>query len=321
MAYEPCNNPQCPSYGKPHPNCRCYAHGGPVTHQPECAYFAHGGSPDPEHTLGHASIQHGFSGLLKKVGRSEKLRPEEHAQDYLDSAVKGESHLHRHSKSVLGSEKTDPPETRPRKALEQHLDYLRAHPEEMLNIGGSMGEALPDHGALLSARAAQGVQYLESIRPKPNQAAPLDKVSKVTQVAQQRYNRQLDLAEQPMLLMKHLKAGSLQPQDIATVQTLYPRLYAAMVSKISERLIETKGKKKIPYSQRRSLGLLLGQPLDSVQTPQSMQAIMKANAGSSKEQSQPQGGGPKKASGVELKETSKAAKLYGTRAQDKELGK
>lgn len=54
MSYLPCKNPHCHSYGKPHPNCRCYgghAEGGEVTpfcsearaHNPDCEYFADGG--------------------------------------------------------------------------------------------------------------------------------------------------------------------------------------------------------------------------------------------------------------------------------------
>lgn len=321
MAYEPCNNPQCPSYGHPHPNCRCYAHGGAVSHKPECPYFAPGGIVHPEHALGHAAIQHGLSGLLKKVGQSDKSTPEEHAQNYLDASVKGEQRLHKHSKSVLGLEKTDPPETRPRKELEDQLDHIRANPESMLNVGGSLGQELPAHSALLSARAAQAVTYLDSIRPTPNQVAPLDKIQKVSPGARQKYDRQLDLAEQPLLLMKHLKSGTLRPQDIATVQTLYPRLYQNMVSKMTERFIETKDKRSIPPHQRRSLGLMLGQPLDFTQTPQAAQAIMAANLGSSKEQSAPQKGGQKRATAAELKEADKWTKIVGTKSQDRELGK
>lgn len=53
MSYAPCKNPKCPSYGRPHPNCRCYgemAEGGEVSfcstsrdHQKGCQYFQDGG--------------------------------------------------------------------------------------------------------------------------------------------------------------------------------------------------------------------------------------------------------------------------------------
>src|ERR1019366_5705689 len=54
MAYPPCLNPSCKSYGHPHPNCKCYsgmAKGGKVldfcsgsrTHDKSCEYFSNGG--------------------------------------------------------------------------------------------------------------------------------------------------------------------------------------------------------------------------------------------------------------------------------------
>lgn len=275
----------------------------------------------PEAALSHAAVGHGLSGLLTKLGRNESLSPQEHAQSYLGAAEKGYGQLLKHSKSVLGSEPVDPPEVKPRKALEAHLEQIKANPESMLDVGGSMGEALPEHGALLAARAAQATNYLESIRPTPMQGAPLDKVAKISPAAQQKFNRQLDIAESPMIALKYLKSGTLQQQDLITLGTLYPGLLKSMTSRMMERMVDGKSKKSIPYHQRRSLGLLLGQSLDSTMTPQAAAAIMQANAGSSKQESQPQKGGPKKASGAELKETSKAAKLYGTHAQDKELGK
>jgi hypothetical protein len=68
MSYLPCENPNCKSYGKPHPNCRCHggaAAGGMVErycgaarpHARACEYFAEGGevpaddlpaAPEPE---------------------------------------------------------------------------------------------------------------------------------------------------------------------------------------------------------------------------------------------------------------------------------
>lgn len=66
MAYAPCKNPACRSYGRPHPNCRCYDGGGPEDtlfaanggevpgfcsqhrpHKEGCEYFAGGGEALP----------------------------------------------------------------------------------------------------------------------------------------------------------------------------------------------------------------------------------------------------------------------------------
>lgn len=55
MEYPPCKNPNCKSFGQPHPNCQCYggfAHGGSIqsycessqSHQHDCEYYADGGA-------------------------------------------------------------------------------------------------------------------------------------------------------------------------------------------------------------------------------------------------------------------------------------
>ena len=58
MSHLPCKNPNCKSYGSPHPHCKCWggmAHGGevsfcsePRTHESGCEYFADGGDVAPD---------------------------------------------------------------------------------------------------------------------------------------------------------------------------------------------------------------------------------------------------------------------------------
>jgi hypothetical protein len=59
MSYLPCENPDCKSYGQPHPNCRCHgemAEGGDASpfcsqkrpHQKGCDLFAEGGEASPD---------------------------------------------------------------------------------------------------------------------------------------------------------------------------------------------------------------------------------------------------------------------------------
>ncbi len=59
MSYLPCENPNCNSYGKPHPNCKCHggmAEGGEaksfcsraMAHEKGCQFFAEGGEAAPD---------------------------------------------------------------------------------------------------------------------------------------------------------------------------------------------------------------------------------------------------------------------------------
>src|ERR1700690_615034 len=86
MIGEPCKNPNCKSYGQPHPNCRCYAEGGvvenycgmPRAHHKNCEYYAEGGPVEPPQApppplnpavvLGNAAAHHGLLSMIKDVG-------------------------------------------------------------------------------------------------------------------------------------------------------------------------------------------------------------------------------------------------------------
>lgn len=88
MPDQPCRNPNCKSYGKIHPNCRCYAAGGLVSacalgskHSPECHYYADGGEVKPKspgHMVGHAAAHSGLAALLKNAGKASLAEPEKH---------------------------------------------------------------------------------------------------------------------------------------------------------------------------------------------------------------------------------------------------
>jgi hypothetical protein len=241
------------------------------------------------------------------------------AVDYLSSAKKGHDKLDRYMENLLSGKSEKIESNHSVAALKEHLQEIAEHPESLLEAGGSLGHYLPDHSVQLSATAAQALNYLKSIKPDPSQGAPLDKVSTVSPADQMRYDRQLNIAQQPLLVLQHLKKGTLQPQDLTTVQTLYPGLHQSMVQKAGEQLIDLMARgKQLPYFQRQTMSLLLNQPLDSTMTSQSMQAIMKANSSQESQQQQKQ---PKKATGVELKQVDKMTKILGTSAQDREIEK
>ncbi len=241
--------------------------------------------------------------------------------DYLSSAHKGNAKLDHFMKDLLRPGKSDKLGSgHSIGELKTHLQELDENPQSLLDVGGSLGHYLPGHSVQLGATAAQAINYLKSIKPAPQQSAPLDKVSTVSPADQAKYDRQLDIAQQPLLALEHLKKGTLQPQDLTTVQTLYPGLFKSMTTKATEQLVDSMAKgKEIPYYQRQTLSLLLGQPLDSSMTPMNMQAIIKS---ASAQQAAQQKGGPgeaKKATGVELKQIDKVDKLYETPAQARQI--
>lgn len=258
--------------------------------------------------------------VMSKEPHPEAFR---NSVDYLSSSMRGHNSLETHAKELFESkdfsEKLEP-DSEAREKLKKHLDSIQESPQKMLEVGGSLGHYLPEHASSLGAQAAISANYLSSMKPTQTQNGPLDTMSPVDKMAEAKYNRALDIAHQPLMAMYYAKEGSLQPQDVKTLQVLYPGLYKSMIKKIGRHLIEAKADNvEIPYKKRMGLSLLLGQALDSTMRPMAMQAIIHANAGAQTQQSSPQK--PKKASGTELKQINKVNDMDATRLQDRQIDK
>lgn len=412
MSYEPCQNRSCKSYGKPHPNCRCFASGGTVCsgpHKSDCEYFADGGEvsepSNPQVALGHAAVHHGLLGLLKNAGRAKMADPEKHeavlrdaqshqepqmegqkrtmghrlgehlsgkkheeaaelmhghplvgsagkgnlkkvmermgppmlandpnpealrgSTDYLHSALKGNDDLGSHTIRLFEKQKMSDrmkPDEKSRAELKKHLEEIKESPELALDVGGKVGHYLPDHAAAFGMLTANAVNYFDGLKPPESKSRPLDTATPPDKIANEQYERQLDIAQNPKLVLQHVKDGTLLAQDMTTLQTLYPALKKSLMDKATEALVDAeRTKKEIPYHQRQSLSVLLGEPLDSTMTPDSMQAIIRS-AGPQQMQNQqtksPQPGG--KATAVEMSAIEKADKLERTTLEARQINR
>jgi len=342
--YAPCINPTCKSFGKSHPNCLCYAgpggsslenshfaKGGCVgPHKSDCEHFADGGQVEeqtkfmnnPQDSIDHVAAQHGLLHLLTKLGHNGRSENEhKHLEDYLDASKRGHKKIEGHVKNLIGKEKLDiSPDKESREALKKHIDELNQDPSKMLDIGGKLGGTLPLHAAVLGSRAANAVNYLKGLKPTPHNNSPLDTSQPVDKASENHYNRSLDIAQTPHLILQNLKDGTIKPSDLATLKNLYPDLAQSITEKAGDALIDAKTNgTEIPYHQKQGLSQLLGQPLDSTMMPQNMQAIMLANSGAQSNQSQ--GKPNKKASGVELKQLNKTGDLLATADQSRLMDK
>lgn len=342
-----CRNPSCGSFGKSHPGCNCgesgsreplsghqqglnYASGGQVhfcstcsPHSPECEHFADGGEVqanqefqnNPDLSFDHSVVQHGLNHLLTKTGHSKSEDPNRVAEDHLDSVRRGRKALEVHSKNLFETSKEHQIESDPAhvESLKAHLYDLRMDPSKVLDVGGSLGGVLPDHAGMFGAKTATIMNYAEAIRPKSQQLNPMSAPIPPSKMDEAKYQRQLAVAEKPQIIYQAIKGGTLQPDDLHTVQTLYPKLFEQMRNQATESIINSRTDgKEIPYKQRAALSLLIGQPLDYTQSPAAAQAIIMANGGAQSSQQKPQ---EKKKSGATAQTQKTIAKtddLYET---------
>jgi len=258
-----------------------------------------------------------FSALAKPLAENAVNATAAKASvDYLGQVIKGTralstatSNLLKPGVQVLAKDLIPDQESRDR--LQKSLDNVQ-NPQNMIQVGGQIGHYLPQHATAAASVAAVASQYLNSLKPKQPVQNGFDTPPPIDKAQQAKYNRQLDIAQQPLMVLQHVKNATLLPQDVQTLHTIYPNLHSQMVSQISNELIKAKTDGVlIPYSQRVSLSMLLGTPIGSTMTPQSMQAIMRSSM-TQQAQQQNQPGKEKPATGVALKQINKTNSLYAT---------
>lgn len=339
-----CRNKSCKSFGKSHPNCECgapyadlqknypgqyYADGGEVhfcrqaqSHDKSCEHFADGGAvqanqefeSQPSLAVDHAIVSHGLLHALTKTGHSKSENPNKPEEDFMDHVHRGRKELAFHVEHHFDSKHKHPEvEKSEGEALRQHLDAVRSNPSQLLDTGGF--EGLPGHSAALGAKAAVASNYFDSLKPKQSQPGPLDPVMPVDKGAEQAYKRQLGIGEKPLSILQKVRDGTILPQDLQTLNALYPDLAKSIQNQAFEALVNAKTDgAKISYKHKMGLSFLLGQPLDATMTQPAMAAAMQANAGAQAE-SQGMPGKSGGATAATQKTIAKTDDLYKTQLE------
>jgi len=237
------------------------------------------------------------------------------AVNYLNTSMKGQDKLKQFTSDLLRSKNHKiHVDEKSREGLKEHIQKLALNPELALETGGHLGHYLPNHGVQLGALTGAAISYLDSIKPQRIPVGPLDDQPPISKSQESAYNRQVDIAQQPLLALEHVKNGTLIPQDIKTISTIYPSLYKKMSSDINEDLINAKSEGvQIPYHIKTSLSAFTGQSLDATLQQSNMQAAMAANM----PQTPPEPpNGSKKPSKLSTAQQEKTNSLYETNTQE-----
>lgn len=325
MAQGPCLNPSCSSQGRPHPNCRCYSHmaeGGQAgcngPHDPKCVHHM---PADPSDIFSNAVAHHGLSNLIKQTSKTDldvdNKNPYRAFDGYLGASRKGSKQYSKSIKNIFGSEKHKLSGNA--ENLNNQLENFKLNPSSAIEAGSAVGLVSPEHGIDLSSTIGNATNYLDSIKPKAVSGGALSNPLPISGIQKQMYDRQVGIVEQPLSALSHVKNGSLTPQDVKTLNLVYPKLYEKLKHSVGEEIIETKAAgKSIPYNTVLGLSALLGSPLDSTMEQSSMQAAMVANA--PKVPQEPQGK-TKKPSKPSLAQQEKLNGMYATETQKLQEGK
>jgi hypothetical protein len=243
------------------------------------------------------------------------------AVDSLQAVIKGEQLVGKTVKGIFKA--SDKPlisegvSLKDREKLDKMVVMAQTHPEMLQNLGGDLGHYMPEHTTALAATAATALSFLNSQRPNPTPKSPLDTKLPADPAKQAEYNRLLDIAAKPLVIMDKVKNGSVTSKEVAGLKTMYPDLYTNLVTKISDEMNNhlTDGG-TVPYKTRIGMSLFMGMPMDSTLTGAS---ILAAQPKHKQDQPQPQQGG--QGNGVSAKtgnSLNKMVKGYQTPGQARE---
>lgn len=239
--------------------------------------------------------------LLKFMGTSKPVSATgfKAMVEMIGSTIKGENLIGRATKDIFNASKTVLPSALiPSESQRNRLDkeLLKAQEDggrTLMNMGNDTAHYLPEQSAAAAQTTMNAVNYLNSLRPKETKLSPLDSKPIVSQAQKAKFDRALNIAQQPLVILNHIKQGTLTQGDMQTMRTLYPSLHSSISEKIMAQVSDSVQKgKMIPYTTRMGLSMFLGQPLDSTMLPQNMASIQAIQQGSASAQSpgQPQQG-------------------------------
>lgn len=257
--------------------------------------------------------------FIKLVNQAPEVR---NAVSLGESTVKGWKTTTKAVKSVFDAGKDSLPSNvvpliTKREKLAKLVEEYNKNPEKMLQMGDN--NPVDEYNTAFASTSARAVQYLNTLRPDTNPKNPLDAKLPVNPVQQAAYNRALDIAQQPLVVLKHIKEGTLTSNDVVTLKTIYPGLYNQLSEKLMGQMIDHVHKgEAVPYSTRIGLSLFMGQPLDSTLTPQGISSAQPSPEQQAMRDSQQSPGKAPAASS--MKGLDKMSSQYRTPSQAAELG-
>jgi hypothetical protein len=156
------------------------------------------------------------------------------------------------------------------KAIDKSMMQAQQDPQGFMERTTGMSSYVPEHATSYGMFTANAVKYLTSLRPKTGEQAPLDKPS-IDPVAEARFHRAVQIASNPILALEAVRDGSLTAQDVITLGTVYPKLYATYRQQLMAEIVDVKTKgEEIPFKMVVPLSMFLQMPLESSVMPYNM---------------------------------------------------
>jgi len=202
---------------------------------------------------------------------------------------------------VQGGDKSDSARMRDFRQLEALLIDLTTNPDRAYDRYSQAFEAFrkaaPNVTDRLILKQLEAASYLYGKMPKnPSFGKTLNDAINDWKPSDQdlaKFERYVKAAQDPLSVLEDMKQGRITREGVETLQSLYPALYKSIQDVTFENLATLQ--KRLPYTQRINLSLLLNAPVDPSVTPAFVATMQGFYQGSVQSQIQGQQGGMKKA--------------------------
>lgn len=255
------------------------------------ADFHEGHLGDPqvngEHVLGHVGLQDLLSDKLgKKI-----VRAADSAEDPSLAGIAGLGHVEKvvntHSsllesraKRVYGGDgdsgEEKPPSHEAHQELIENLSNLANNPKALIERLSAATHALhavaPHTAASTQETATRAIQFLASKIRQPD-PDPLGEKYEPSSTERLNFHRYVSVVEDPTVALHQVKQGTLTPETLETLQTVYPRLYDKMKQAVIGKLDPG-----MPYQTKMMVSQFLGEPVDSSLKPERILSLQGAFA-------------------------------------------
>lgn len=153
-------------------------------------------------------------------------------------------------------------------SIAKHVVSMAGNPDRMLATVERAGDEFDEHAPTvaqdLRTSIANVVQYLADKAPKEKVLSPGMPPVPPSRAEVMRFNRYVRAIKDPTSILDDAFAGTLTPEAVDAVRTIYPQVYASMQADIAERIGNIAN---IPYSRRIQLSALLGQDVTGTMSP------------------------------------------------------
>jgi hypothetical protein len=142
----------------------------------------------------------------------------------------------------------------------------------------------------LQRSTANAVKFLSMKAPVAPSTGPLGPKLSPSSTQKVRFQNYYQGVKNPLHAMEKIQEGTLLPDDIETLNAVYPKMYQEMQQSITSAMVDhvdKNGTSEIPNQTKMMLSLFLGQDMDSSMSPQAVYANQMV-LGAARQQSQAQ---------------------------------